>query len=551
MIEDKLEQLLTNPNQLGAEFDLRQLCRYTDDLEATITSVKKFFRENETFFSLFSSIDDSYQQDSFWDEMINLSLVYAYYFALDYILRQKGEPDEFDCKYIRKALPTTIIDKNSYSNDVYRTVSSQFIPFIKAMIQQKDPMHFNPLLVANDEKHIYDNKKRNKSHFSGQIPQYFQKIFSINYSEKSTEFLFDKEHLITDLLPALTLMSLKVSKYIPMGTYADEYSIKKVRSICETLHYSEKEESDKANFFSDYEIALDCKYPDLIYSMAREDLFHIGRLNNAICSYRDFVEANPESNDEQKKTLLATSFSLSYHMPSVWFQEYYKNTLHESCTSYAAGDLPNMLNHLLPIIIFNGIVFPQVLLTMLYALFTDRELKIYPVNDGSLFKNILFKIETYFEHHMDSINKHFKLPDTFIWDNPRYILSRCKNKGNRNTGTGKIHRPNEEIYELIIPPSQESFEDIVALLISSEPRWRYTTIIEENRVTFTPLKKDWPLGNHKLFLEDKIGTSVLIRYASYEYFIRLSIPVMQAFNMEYKRTLDLLKKLESFPLSFD
>ena len=131
-------------------------------------------------------------------------------------------------------------------------------------------MHSNPAITASDNQRCFNQYARYKFHFSGQLLMYFQKIFSINFYPHSTEFLFDNEHLIVDLLPALTLMSLKCTKYLPGGTYADTYTINKIRNICDLLQYTQSDDSNITTSFADYKVASNSKYP-----VSYTHLFHI------------------------------------------------------------------------------------------------------------------------------------------------------------------------------------------------------------------------------------------------------------------------------------
>lgn len=437
MIENKLEQLLANPNQLGAEFDLSRLDRSQTDFESIIKTVKDFFSHNKDFSHCIDKLGNTNDQNILLDEAINLSIAYAYYFGLDYLHRQLCEPDQFDCKYIRKGMPKNRIDKNTESSDIYKSAITEYLPLLKAIIKQKDPLHFNPALVENDKR------MNDKRHFSGQIPKYFQKILSIEFSTCTEARLYDNEHLITDLLPALTLSSLDCTKYLPMGTYSNDYSINKIRKICEALHYTQPEDSDINTSFDDYEAAIDCKFPNLLYMMAREDLFRISRLNNALHSYCYLLKGQKVFDEKKQRKLLEVYSSLIYYLPSPWFQEYYINKLTSSCLGNATEVNDN-------IAIFTSstglesVVFPQVLLVLLYLLFTDNKLELLSAqNDNALLKETIDDLEDYIELNYEKIMKHFKVPKTFIWDNSFYLLEKFKNKGYRKTkNKGKVHRPH-------------------------------------------------------------------------------------------------------------
>lgn len=513
MIENKLEQLLANPNQLGAEFDLSRLDRSQTDIESIIKTVKDFFIHNENFSHCSKKLGNINNQNILLDEAINLSVAYAYYFGLDYLHRRLSEPDQFDCKYIRKAMPKNQIDKNTESSDIYKSAITQYLPLLKAIIQQKDPLHFNPALIENDKR------MNNKRHFSGQIPKYFQKILSIEFSTYSKEQLYDNEHLITDLLPALTLLSLDCTKYLPMGTYSKTYSINKIRNMCEVLHYTQPKDSDINTSFEDYEAAINCKFPNLLYMMAREDLFRISRLNNALHSYCYLLKGHKVLDEKMQKKLLEVYSSSIYFLPSSWFQEYYINKLNSFCFDNVTGINENGAI-LISSIDLEGIVFPQVLSVLLYLLFSDDNLELLSAqNDYKLLKQAINNLEGYISLNYEKIMKHFKVPNTFIWDDPSYLLEKFKNKGCRKTiYNGKIHRPLVKEYEIIIQGNDLPFEEIVSILLDSEPRWRYTTIVEENLAASPALKTDWSLDNRILPWRDSHNEmGFTIRYSSLEY----------------------------------
>lgn len=524
MIENTLELLLSNPYQLGAEYNLKHLSRKSADMDYIINSVKSFFKQSDSFCDSFMSKDNL---DILLDEIIYLSMVYAYYFALDYLQRNRNTPYQFNCEYIKEAIPTTHEDKNFEASEIYKSAITQYLPFIKTIIQQKDPMHSNPAITASDNQRCFNQYARYKFHFSGQLLMYFQKIFSINFYPHSTEFLFDNEHLIVDLLPALTLMSLKCTKYLPGGTYADTYTINKIRNICELLQYTQSDDSNITTSFADYKVALNSKYPHLLYTMAREDLFHISRLNNTICHYREQITTNQIQGEQRQRQHLETYYSLFYNLPSVWFQNYCRI----ACTKSSSPKMNIDILNILPIMSLEGILFPQVLLTLLYTLFTDNGLRIFPVNGkDSPFETIIESIEEYIGDHLEEIMKHFEIPNVFIWDNPDYLLATKNNKGYRNTKKGKIHRNSETVYELIIQFNNIPFEDMVHLLMSSEPRWRYTTIIEENRAASPLIKKDWSMNNRIAFLNGNTDYYVK-RYTSSEYLIKLCYDVLHTLTL--------------------
>lgn len=77
-------------------------------------------------------------------------------------------------------------------------------------------------------------------------------------------------------------------------------------------------------------------------------------------------------------------------------------------------------------------------------------------------------------------------------------------------------------YEIIIQGNDLSFEEITNILLDSEPRWRYTTIIEENLMASPIFKADWSSDNRILIGRGAYNEmNPIIRYFSYEYHFNL------------------------------
>lgn len=544
MIENKLEQLLNNPNRLGAEFDLEQLSKSTETLEKQLDSIKTFFIDNICLLADYELIHDKI---IYIDEMIQLSIVYAYYFGLDYLYRKEHEASRFNYEFVRKSV--TDAKDSLRVEKIFENVYKSYPKLKNSSISLKDTLHYNPELIRLDLENSTGNTSL-ESHFSGQILKYLQKIFSVDFSLTTAE-LTSVEFTLSDVLPALSIMMMNASTLIPMGKYVGKgsYNINKIRNLCKNLCYNQPKIKDDVELSPDFVVPTDSKFPESLYDMAREDLFHIIRLSNTVNLFHDFTVDYADIPDKQK-LLLQTFYSLYYHMPSVVFQYLYKDNVKNACYSYISEKQIDLLKQSFPIINLNSIVFPQVLLILLYALFTDGNLQIH---EDNRIKTTISDIEEYIDRNYDKISEHFVLPEVFVWDNDNYISTHKRNKGYRKTKNNKtIPKINTE-YTFDFPNSDLCFEDVARIIMSSEPRWRYTNITEENAIDISILQQpnNRSLGNHRRIIKGENEEELLLlRYTSEEYSIKLYNTLLHTLNLNDDNIDEILKKIEPVPNPF-
>lgn len=485
MIEIKLEDFIKSDMQLGVEFDIKNLFKNYTDFTVLLADIKTLFSKNIVNSAEYQKAAFADDISILLDEALHLSVAYAYYFGLDYLLRHTAKPDDFNYNFIKKGISTP--DDKNY--------------------------------VA---KQIRDTLK--KTHFNGQVTKYYQKILSLSVND-----IIDNTDLpgykIQDLLPSLTLRSLEAFTLLPMGTFVKDgsFSITKIRKLCYHLGLtlpnedSDNEDAKKSIYTTnDYMTSINCKYPKLIYDLACEDLFHINRLDNTIMHYIEYVKKQDSLLYSQQKNLLTTFYSLYYYMPSVFFQNHFASCLENACSAYINGKNTDLFKYSIPLINIPNILFPQMVFVLLRALFTDSN---FNFHSPAHFEYIIQTLENYITCNYDSIGLHFQKPDNYIWDNALYTTTTRRNKG---FNSSKTKQKINTVCQLSVPKNHLTFEEITRYLIASEPRWRYTTILETNLAADFFAKRNESDDVRLITICDKTGKhDMLIRYSSLEHAIIL------------------------------
>lgn len=529
MVENKLEELLITPYRLGAEFDPDKLPRRSSDLYELSEQTKTYFTEN----TVYGLVNFICQLDDIWDSIMPLAFAYVYYFVSDYLFRKSQTPSTFNYAFIKKGLSEE--NANYEAKLIYDSSRKNLKPFFDMINTQTDPMHFNPLYFTKD----LEKDKYKRAHFSGQIIKYFQKCFTIcqNDAKDSAETV---DYEILDFLPSLSLIALHASTLLPMGKYMKKgsYSIKKIKN----LNY--RVENTLKN--SPY-----CKYPELLYNLAIEDLFHINRINISIRHYLDLVNSIDSTSIEQQETILSTFYSLLYNMPSTLFQNLYKNNVEKAVMEYLNENPRAICKFDYPIINIGNILFPQVILVLIFSLFTDHKGQIY---SDEIVENILIDIEKYIDENLENINKHFTNEvNPYIWDDEALVFSIRQNKGlKQKKRNGNIIKTDESRisteYELFASNNKLSFERITELLLSSEPRWRYSTLIEENLTYY--IAGFYNTNCRKIYIQSENGKELIIRYTSDEYITILQERLLNSLNLSFEEIIKQIHKIETYPNPF-
>ena len=520
MIEMTLEGFLKSDMQLGVEFNIKNLLKdYTDFIEL-LSDIKTLFLKKTPNFTEYQKANSSDNINMLLDEALHLSVAYAYYFGLDYLLRHTTEPDDFNYNFIKKGIANQD-DKNDIAKQIYDKARKQLKNYYLQVEQQKDPMHINPYLVYQDIAR--DTLK--KTHFNGQVTKYYQKIFTLS-SNDTIDYTDTNGYKIQDLLPSLTLRSLEANTLLPMGAFVKDgsFSITKIHRLCNHLGLTIPNNEDIGNedvnksiyTTNDYMTSINCKYPKLIYDLACEDLFHINRLDNTIMHYIEYVKKQDKLLNSQQKTVMITFYSLFYYMPSVFFQDYFATCLENACSAYINGKNTDLFKYCIPLINIPNILFPQIVFVLLRALFTDTN---FNFHSPAHFEYIIQTLENYITYNYDSIGSHFQKPDNYIWDNALYVTTTHRNKG---FNSSKTKQKINTVCQLSVPKNHLTFEEITRYLIASEPRWRYTTILETNLAADFFAKRSRSDDVRLITICDKTGKhDMLIRYSSQEYAILL------------------------------
>ena len=285
MIEYTLEELVSFKMSLAYEFDPGDLEPKILDFETAIEKTKEYFLSNETFVNTYKHNIEGFHLETDIDDLIPLSIMYAYYFALDYNYRKNGKVHTLNTAYLKecisadklKAYLTTDENKPASKDMIESEINSKVSEFYDYMRKQKGQF-IDSVSRLQDPRHVNPYFQQEEKDFFGQIPKYFRKIFNI----ESLNYEKDKYESIkaVDLLPAICLSAISVSDLLPTSS----------KTGSGTLNFSRLEKLDRV-LNNRLEIAKEiegCKRSDLLYKFATEDLFMMNRLNNTIIKYLDF-----------------------------------------------------------------------------------------------------------------------------------------------------------------------------------------------------------------------------------------------------------------------
>lgn len=496
MVEWKLEELLSDKNMLSKDIRHKYLNKRARRLTKTISYVRKAFSEQPYMIKYLKNYNPDLH--ILINQMIDLSIVYAYYFCADYLFRNESAPTPFNAEFINSGLDLNDTIKDNRANSIYQSMRSQVTKFHQTVLKQKDPQHMSPSLTMADKQNTADCK-----HFYPNVISYFQKIFIFDdmttpntaIQQKKPTQQPEAKHpknniLLLDLLPSFSLRCFSNYTNLPFGSHVKNGKLD-INKLCILSNFFNRthniyKKDDTLDFAKeDFKVSYPCKFPELLYQLVQEDLFHMNRMDYVIKQYfknlkkwnTEFSTLKKRSRKQIQKDMITMFFSLSYFCPSVVFQEYCNTHIQKACEAYFKdNDIENAIEWCKPIFRQNNILFPQILIATLYFLFTDEEFNLYP---KEYLSNLFFKIEEYIFNHKMQIEKHFTAPDMYIWNDPEYCICTKESKGNNRTYQKWV------LYN--IPNNELDFEDITAQLVSTDPTWRSANLSLRNRNDGRPL----------------------------------------------------------------
>ncbi|SCH81754.1 Uncharacterised protein [uncultured Clostridium sp.] len=538
MIENKLELLLSNPLQLGAEFDITRLDRNFQNVTMLKGAIENFFISNQKFTNVYyDTINRLVPQHipSLLHTLFYTAMVYAYYLGCDYIHRSISTPEEFNYGFIKKSIQF----EDPYNDDsdicsLYDHARKLLPGFLNQVTFQNDPMHCNPLIISRD----WQRDWHKRTHFNGPLIKYLQKVFNDPTPISPVSMQEARQYKILDCFPKITLSALKANTVIPMGTQvtSGEYSIKKLRKLTDIVntHMPWSENSD---------------FESWLYTVLYEDIFHLNRLSNTLYHYIKYIDSIGKSTEKQQTDIVAYFFGLLYHSPTYAVQDLLYKNVKYACDAYLEANTKKMLIAISPVIFVNNILFPQLVLVLLFALYTDSDNCIESTDNIKRRNKFL---EAYLREENDSSKHHLTLnPARFFWENADNYIELKRDKGHTTLSDGTIKKKILKNHELKPTKNRLSFERITGLLSASEPRWKYSYITEENMAFIGPqfTCKD----RNKIFLKGSepsecIGMS--IRYSSFEYEIILYHHLLESIGLHDDTISKLKPSIEPYPNIF-